>query len=116
MTLSILGVSTPSFLLAMLLWIADFRLYRLTGTAPFPPTGFGWDLHLVMPVLVLAMRPLAQVAQITYVTLSDVLSQTMRTARKGSESRGRRLRAQHLILVLTAIGTSLRFARQPSVV
>jgi ABC-type dipeptide/oligopeptide/nickel transport system permease component len=115
LTLSILGVSTPSFLLAMLFWIADFKLYRLTGTAPFPPTGFGWDLHLVMPVLVLATRPLAQVAQVTYVTLSEALSQDyMRTALGKGLSRGGAVWQHALrnvwIPVLTAIGTSMRFS------
>ncbi len=115
LTFSILGVSTPSFLLAMLLWIADFKLYRLLGVAPLPPTGFGWDLHLVMPVLVLAMRPLAQVAQITYVTLSETLSQDyMRTALSKGLSPGGAVWKHALrniwIPVLTAAGTSLRFS------
>ncbi len=115
LTLAILGVSTPSFLLAMLLWVADFRMYRLTGTAPLPPTGFGWDLHMVMPVLVLAMRPLAQVAQVTYVSLSDVLGQDyVRTALGKGLSRGgavwRHAMRNIWIPVLTAIGTSLRFS------
>ncbi|MCJ7677875.1 MAG: ABC transporter permease subunit [Anaerolineales bacterium] len=114
-SLSILGVSTPSFLLAMLFWIADFKIYRATGVAPLPPTGFGWDLHMVMPVLVLAMRPMAQVAQMTYVTLSEALSQDyMRTALGKGLSRGRAI-WQHAmrnvwIPVLTTIGTSLRFS------
>jgi peptide/nickel transport system permease protein len=115
MTFSILGVSTPSFLLAMLLWVADFKIYRATGVAPFPPTGFGWDLHLVLPALVLAMRPLAQVAQVTYVTLSEALSQDyVRTALGKGLSRGGAVWKHALrnvwIPVLTAMGTSLRFS------
>ncbi len=44
-------------------------LYRWLGfiTDAFPPIGFGWDAHLVMPALVLAARPLAQIMQITYI-------------------------------------------------
>jgi ABC-type dipeptide/oligopeptide/nickel transport system permease component len=115
MAFSILGVSTPSFLLAMLLWIADFKIYRLTGAAPLPPTGFGLDLHLVMPALVLAMRPLAQVAQVTYVTLSEALSQDyIRTALGKGLSRGGAVWKHALrniwIPVLTTMGTSLRFS------
>jgi ABC-type dipeptide/oligopeptide/nickel transport system permease component len=115
MTFSILGVSTPSFLLAMLLWVADFKIYRATGVAPFPPTGFGWDLHLVMPALVLAMRPLAQVAQVTYVTLSEALSQDyVRTALGKGLSRGgavwKHALRNILIPVLTTTGTSLRLS------
>jgi ABC-type dipeptide/oligopeptide/nickel transport system permease component len=57
--LSVLGISTPSFLLAMLFWVANVQAYQWLGldSALLPPTGFGWDAHLVMPALVLAMRP-----------------------------------------------------------
>lgn len=114
---SILGISLPSFLVAMLLWVVDFRLYRWLGTstAPLPPTGFGWDLHLVMPVLVLAARPLAQIMQVTYISMVDVLDEEfMRTAKaKGASYRhmlwGHAMR-NVLIPILTTMSTSLRFS------
>ena len=114
---SILGISLPSFLVAMLLWVVDFRLYRWLGTstAPLPPTGFGWDLHLVMPVLVLAARPLAQIMQVIYISMVDVLDEEfMRTAKaKGASYRhmlwGHAMR-NVLIPVLTTMSTSLRFS------
>ncbi len=115
--LSILGVSLPSFLFAMLLWILNFRFYRWFGLshAIFPPQGFGWDLHLVLPALVLAARPLAQIMQITYVTTTEVLKEDfIRTA--ASKGLNRRLiLSKHvyrniLIPVLTTLGTSLRFS------
>lgn len=115
LVLSALGVSTPSFLLAMFLWIVNVQAYRLTGARTLPPTGFGWDLHLVMPALVLAVMPTAQLAQVTYVTMTDVLRQDfIRTARaKGLSARG--VTIQHAIPnirvpVLTALGTSLRLS------
>ncbi len=114
---SVLGISTPSFLLAMLFWIVNVRLYHLFGlkTAPLPPTGFGWDAHLVMPALVLATRPLAQIVQVTYVALSDVMGEDyIRTARaKGLGQRviiNRHALRNILIPVLTTLGTSLRFS------
>lgn len=114
---SILGISTPSFLLAMLLWVANAKLYPLLGlqTALLPPTGFGWDAHLVMPALVLSARPLAQIMQVTYVSLREVMGQEyMRLARaKGASPRvelfAHALR-NILIPVLTTLGTSLRFS------
>ena len=115
--ISILGVSLPSFLFAMLLWILNFRLYRWFGLshAPFPPQGFGWDLHLVLPALVLAARPIAQVMQITYVATTDILKEDfIRTATSKGVSR-RLILSKHvyrniLIPVLTTLGTSLRFS------
>ncbi len=113
--LATLGISTPSFLLAMLFWVANIQVHRSFDVQVLPSAGFGWDSHLIMPVLVLAMRPLAQIAQVTYVSLRDVLDQDyIRTARaKGLHERV--VRYQHalrnvLIPVLTTIGTSLRFS------
>jgi ABC-type dipeptide/oligopeptide/nickel transport system permease subunit len=113
--LSVLAISTPTFFLAMLLWIANIQVHRQFNIPALPPTGFGWDAHLILPMLVLAARPLAQIAQVTYVTLSDVLGQDfMRTANaKGLSARLTLIR--HAIPnirnpVLTTLSTSLRYA------
>jgi ABC-type dipeptide/oligopeptide/nickel transport system permease component len=113
--LSTLGISTPSFLLAMLFWVANIQLHRRLDVSVLPPTGFGWDAHLVMPALVLAARPLAQIAQVTYVSLSEVLKEDyIRTARaKGLHwrvVRNRHAMRNVLIPILTTLGTSLRFS------
>ena len=83
--------------------------------APLPPTGFGWDEHAIMPALVLAARPLAQIVQITYVSLMDVLRQDyIRTAHaKGLRQRWvivRHALRNVLVPVLTTLGASLRFS------
>ena len=79
--LSVLGASTPSFLLAMMLWVVNAWVHRTFDIRVLPSTGFGWDADLIMPVVVLAMRPFAQIAQITYVTLREALQQDyVRTA------------------------------------
>ena len=113
--ISIIGVSTPSFFLGMLLQYLEITFYRHTGVRLLPVGGFGWDSHLVLPVLVLAARPIAQVARLSYVRLSEVLDQDfVRTARaKGLYKR--RIWARHILpnalsTVLTAMGTSLRFS------
>jgi len=113
--LSTLGVSVPSFLLGMLFWVVNIQVHRTFDMEVLPSAGFGWDSHLIMPVLVLAMRPLAQIAQVTYVSLTDVLQQDyIRTARaKGLHERIVRYKhalSNVLIPVLTTVGTSLRFS------
>jgi len=113
--LSVLGISTPSFLLAMLLWVLNIQIHRQFAIPVLPSAGFGWDLHLVMPALVLAARPLAQIAQVTYVAMSDVLAQDyIRTANaKGLSERLVVIRhaiPNVLVPVLTTLGTSLRFS------
>lgn len=115
LVLSVLGMSTPSFLLAMFLWVINIQVYRRFDVPALPSVGFGWDLHLVMPAIVLAVRPLAQISQVTYVSMSEVLAQDyIRTARaKGLPSR--LVILQHampnvLLPVLTTLGTSLRYS------
>lgn len=113
--ISILGTSTPSFLLGMILWVVNIWVHRASGLQGLPSTGFGWDAHVIMPMLVLAMRPLAQIAQITYVTLREALPQDyVRTAMsKGLAWRSiltRHLLRNLLIPVLNTIGSSLRFS------
>ncbi len=113
--LSVLGVSTPSFLLAMLFWVINIRIHQQFNIKVLPSAGFGWDAHLIMPALVLAARPLAQIAQITYVSLSTVLQEDyIRTARaKGLALHlvyARHALRNALIPILTTMSASLRFS------
>ncbi|MCP4541382.1 MAG: ABC transporter permease subunit [Chloroflexi bacterium] len=112
---SIIGVSVPSFFAALLLQLAAIRLTQAVGRPVLPVGGFGWDKHIIMPALVLAARPIAQITRVTFVSVSDVLSQDyVRTARsKGLQER--QVVLYHVIRnaaipVLTTMGLSLRFS------
>lgn len=115
MLISVIGISTPSFLVGMLLWMVNIWAHRTFHIQVLPAGGFGWDTHLLMPAVVLAMRPLAQIAQVTYVTVSDILKQDyIRTAYSKGLS-WRMVRDVHtlpniLIPILTTLGSSLRFS------
>jgi len=113
--LAIIGISVPSFFLALLLQILEITWYKKTGIRLVPLGGFGWDSHLVLPVIVLAARPIAQIARVSFVSLAEVLdADHIRTARaKGLSNRA--VLWDHAvptaaIPILTSIGTSLRFA------
>jgi len=112
---SIVGISTPSFFLAMLLQCLEITIYKNTGTRLVPVGGFGWDHHLVLPVLVLAARHIAQVARLSHVTITDILDEDyVRTAQAKGLRRGS-VWGDHIIRnaassVLTAMLTSLRFS------
>ncbi|GAB4527860.1 MAG: hypothetical protein Kow0063_03550 [Anaerolineae bacterium] len=113
--LSLLGISTPSFLLAMLIGVLNILVHRRLGVPALPPTGFGWDAHVAMPALVLAARPLAQIVQITYVSVSDILGQDyIRVAQaKGLGQRivlNRHVLRNALAPILTTLSTSLRWS------
>lgn len=112
---SLFGVSAPSFFIAIILQYGATSWTRTMGSRLLPIGGFGWDAHLILPVIVLAARPVAQIARIAFVTFSDVLDQEyVRTA----QSKGLRfdtILRRHIyrnaaIPILTTIGVSLRFS------
>ena len=112
---SIAGVSVPSFFAALLLQLGVIQLTKITGRTLLPAGGFGWDNHLVLPALVLAARPLAQISRVTFVTVEDILSQDYIRTAYSKGLRGIYVTAVHLLRnaavpVLTTIGLSLRFA------
>jgi len=115
MTLTLLGISLPSFFVAALFQIAEIYWFRQFGFRLVPVGGFGWDAHLVIPTLVLAARPLAHLARISYMTFSEILDQDyIRTAHsKGlydsSVVRGHAY-PNAAVPILTALGVSLRFS------
>jgi len=114
--LTLAGISLPSFFTALLLQIAMIKWARATNGPPlFPVGGFGWDAHLVLPAVVLAARPIAQLARITFLTLDQVLGQDfIRTARSKGLREGiiwqRHILRNAAISVLTTLGSSLRFS------
>ncbi len=113
--LAVAGVSTPSFFLAFLLQLGEITLYRNTGLQLVPLGGFGWDRHMLLPALVLAARPIAQVAQVSYAALAEILdADYIRTARAKGLAELTILLDHALknagVPILTVLGTSLRFA------
>lgn len=109
------GVSTPSYFAAMLLIWLILWLYKATGVHTLPLAGFGWDIHLFLPALVLGARPAAAVTRLSYNSLVDILeADYVRTAKsKGLHQNAILLR--HVLRnagvpILTTVGVSLRFS------
>ena len=116
LTVTILGISVPSFFAAILLQLGEKEWVRLFGYPLVAMGGFGWDYqHMLLPVLVLAARPVAYLTRSTFSELNQVMSQDyIRTAwAKGWSLRGvvyNHTLRNLAVPVLTAIGVSLRFA------
>ncbi len=112
---SIIGISTPSYVAAMFLIWTVVWIYQRTEIRILPVFGFGWDLRMVMPTLVLATRPMANITRLTYTALKDVYeADYVRTA----YSKGLRpafVFLRHVlknagIPILTTVGVSMRFS------
>ncbi len=113
--LSLIGISLPTFFTALLLQLGVINITRWQGSTFLPVGGFGWDTHLILPALVLAARPIAQITRVTQTTLSTIWREDyVRTA----HSKGLReyiIWLRHVwpnvaIPVLTTVVSSLRFA------
>ena len=73
---STVGLAMPSFYIGSLLIIGliFFIIWRgPESDLPLPLSGYGWDAHLVLPVLALMARPTFQLAQVTAGVLSAEL-------------------------------------------
>jgi len=100
LSVTVLAVSTPSFLLAVLLILLSATMVSKYGIRLWPSFGFGWDDHLILPVIVLAARPFAQIASFAYVAVDETLgSDYVRTAR----SKGLK---ESVILIRHALGNA----------
>lgn len=70
-----LTAAIPSFFVAYFLQIAVivFGANQVTGTRFLPVYGFGYDEHIVLPLLAVAIPAVAVTAQLTAARVSDVL-------------------------------------------
>ena len=112
---SIIGISMPSFFAAFLLQWFVISLTLQAGRTTLPVGGFGWDAHLILPMLVLAMRPIAQITRMTFVSIREILSQDyIHTAYSMGLHRYQIMTAHVMrnaaIPILATVGISLRFS------
>lgn len=108
-------ISTPSFLLAIALILLSAEMVRRYNIRLWPSFGFGLDDHLILPTLVLAARPFAQIASFAYVAVDEELAADyVRTARsKGLLERvvmGRHALRNALVPILGAIAAAVSIA------
>jgi len=116
LTMTILGIATPSFFLALLLRQGEIYYVRIFGHQLVKIAGFGWDYkYMLLPVLVLAARPIAYLTRTTFLSLRRIMEEDyIRTAySKGLDKMSVvNIHAVRNVAVplLTAIGVSLRFS------
>jgi peptide/nickel transport system permease protein len=113
--LSTVGLAMPSFFAGTVI-VAGMVLYVVHGygRAPLPFSGFGWDRHLILPLLVLALRPTMQVAQATSRLLGEELEKQYVVAARSLGHSWRRIRWKSalrnvLAPIILTIAASFRF-------
>jgi peptide/nickel transport system permease protein len=108
-----MGLAMPSFYIGSLFIVSlvFYVLWRGPGTdIPLPLGGFGWDRHLVLPILALMGRPTVQLAQVTAGLLSGELSKQYVIAARSLGYTWRSIRSQYALrnviapIVLTIAG------------
>ncbi len=115
LTLTIIGISAPSFFIALLLQRMVIWQTQNFGRT-FSVGGFGWDYqHMLLPVLVLSARPLAYLTRSSFLSLGRIMEEDfIRTAFAKGLRRFTVVNIHALrniaVPVLTAIGVSLRFS------
>ncbi len=116
LTLTVLGISAPSFFASLLLRQGALRIADLSGKRLVSMAGFGWDVkHMLMPALVLAARPLAYLTRAAFLGFGRVMDQDyIRTAHAKGLFYRRIINVHALrnvaIPMLTALGVSIRFS------
>ena len=113
---TIVGVSAPSYLIALLLQQAGIFYTINFGRRLVSMGGYAWDFeHMLLPLLVLAARPIAFLTRSSYISLSRIMEEDyIRTALAKGLTRSRTVWVHAFsnlaIPLLTAVGVSIRFS------
>jgi peptide/nickel transport system permease protein len=114
--LASVGLASPSFFVGAVGIVLVLALYLRSGENArpiLPLNGYGLDLHLVLPVLALAMRPAMQIAQTTAGVLVDELGKQHVVTARSLGIPLRTIRRKHALrnvlpAVILVIAASLR--------
>jgi peptide/nickel transport system permease protein len=115
LTVFTIGTAIPGFFLGTLLIVLILLATRSGWFAnlPLPVQGYGVDKHLILPVLVLAVRPVLYVAYVTAGLLEHEFQQDYIRVAKGKGLRWRQLLWRHALpnvsaAMVTTLGRSLQ--------
>jgi peptide/nickel transport system permease protein len=117
---ALLGVTAaiaaiPSFFVAFLLQLLVIFLGQSAGHRVLPVFGFGYDEHLVLPLLAVAIPAVAVTAQVVAARLSELLDEPFVTTAHAKGLWPRWIFSVHLLphirpLLLESVGSGLRIS------
>jgi len=115
---AIVGVTSllaavPSFFVAYFLQITVIVLGNAAGRTLLPVFGFGYDAHLVLPLLSISLPAVAYTAQLTAARMSDVLDADFVTTANAKGLLTSRIIAVHVLphvrpVLFESLGSGLR--------
>jgi peptide/nickel transport system permease protein len=115
---AIVGVTTllaavPSFFVAYFLQISVIVAGNAAGRTLLPVFGFGYDAHLVLPLLSISLPAVAYTAQLTAARMNDVLDADFVTTANAKGLLGSHIVRVHVLphvrpVLLEALGSGLR--------
>ena len=96
---TILGLSTPAFFIGRLgvALLLLLTIHARLGNVPLPIQGYGWDWHLILPLIALTVRPTAMIAQLVAGLLAGELGQQYIVAARGKGLAERRVIWHHAL-------------------
>ena len=98
--LSAVGLAAPGFLIAaagIALLLTTYLSSGPEGGFPIPIQGYGWDSHLILPLLALVAAPSARIARTVSGTLADELQKQHVVAARSLGIAMRRIRRKHAL-------------------
>lgn len=109
LTFTTLGISVPNYVLALVL-----MLVFGVKLGWFPILGLGTPLHYVLPVVTLAVYPIAQISRLVKTSYSEAMQQDYVVMARAKGIKGRRIVAVHVLKnamlpVITTAGPMVAF-------
>ncbi len=110
-----LAAAVPSFFIAYFLQLSVIASTGATGHRLLPVFGFGYDQHIVLPLLSIAVPAVAVTAQLTAARMSEVLDADFVTTANAKGLPGSWILRVHVFphvvpVVLEALGSGLRIS------
>jgi peptide/nickel transport system permease protein len=113
---TLIGISVPAFLLAVVLQTAGIKYTTTVGRQLVSMGGYAWDFkHLAMPLIVLAVRPIAYLTRASHIAIRNIMDENyIQTALAKGLTKTRTITGHALknmaIPYLAAVAISIRFA------
>jgi peptide/nickel transport system permease protein len=114
--LTLIGISVPAFLLAVILQTAGIKYTTTFGRQLVSMGGFEWDFkHLAIPLIVLSVRPIAYLTRAAHISIRNIMDENyIQTALAKGLTKTRTITDHALknmaIPYLAAVAISFRFA------